>query len=791
MYSQQKRQEEGKSTLPLGEEFEALIKRLNSGQIEERVKIAIAGKYFSVGDEDSYKRVIETVSVKSTEDHTLKNNQDIMISLIRYNKTQEIIYLNQAKDLITKTHIFPTIKTMFLLATESSQDEILKEAYKLNRNCKYSAQLKAISFINSKKYEEASSIIERLPASIEKTLLELVAVVFLDANRAKEVYSRFEDEFKKEKEKERSNPERLDTYIEYAKRLVEKGSGVGIDLIVSEIAEALKTTSGVALGSAKHLVEQTAKNPQRSLDLLSVSKRLLLEVEILRAEALLSKKRYMEVMDLAQSLKSSDLPIDESASERIAIILISSAIIQNKTEQLDVPWIVNALSKREQIKKDIGLSDLVELIKSKEPSTPSLEGQALLWAQKMIKLSKNEHLIWKPVIEESKYLNRLGNIYFSQKKIEEAIKAYNKALELSTEAQATEVQENIDMLKQWISRKEPILSECPEVMCLFKSLGYTSDNPSTIEYINNAMRTELKIESVGLLEEIAKELSKNISDNTGTERVLNILSLCSLVKFKKSILTATEISESNISVIYNHILFWCNENTQIDTDVANAAIEWYTSKYSTASQKLVAKHAVLLVMTNLSKSGSVKEFNEIFMKVKDHIKEDTKDLERITEMKLKLEEINSPIDEDKSVLENIEVPLETANKKETEPKQQQPTVKNSSELLSKREEVMRMLTETGPGNKKSSKKSKRTRPDEEEEKPAKRQKIKQEDKEERKPRNSSVKKPSSTAVSSDDDETASIKKHKVKAGKERKSEEPEPVAIKRASHTVLSSDEED
>ncbi|KAI5141603.1 hypothetical protein NEAUS04_2772, partial [Nematocida ausubeli] len=48
------------------------------------------------------------------------------------------------------------------------------------------------------------------------------------------------------------------------------------------------------------------------------------------------------------------------------------------------------------------------------------------------------------------------------------------------------------------------------------------------------------------------------------ERILNILSLCSLVLYNKPIISQYDISHSNISVIYNHIVYWSNNHTVID-----------------------------------------------------------------------------------------------------------------------------------------------------------------------------------------------------------------------------------
>lgn len=742
MYSVQKEQKEQRTSLPSGDEFESLLKRLNSNEIEEKVKIAIAGRYFSIGNEEAYKRVLETVSPKSTEDYTLKNNQDIIVHLVKYNKEQKIEELQDAKKLITKTYIFPTVKTMFLLSVEAAEDEILRESYKLDRTCKYSATLKAISFINARKYEEASSIIERLPVSLEKTVLELLIAVSFDKEKAQSLYARLREQLEIQEKKPESKIE-THIYREYAKRLINEGAGIGLDLIISKTSEKLKTSTGIALGSAKQLLEQTSDPSSEAVPLLNNSKKLFLEIEILRAQELLKKKRYIEAKELALTLKKNENLFDPSAAERIAIVLISSSLNQNQTENLDIPWIVNSLSAREQKKKDTGLSDLIELIKIKTPETISLDSSNLAWIKKMIRLSKNTNLIWKPVIEESKYLNRLGNIYFAQKKIDKAKEAYEEALKTSSKDDTGDIKENIKKMKKWISRKDAVIAEFPEGMCLFRAQGYSTANPSMIEYINNTTHSKTLMETADALEEIANTLAKDNEKEKNTERIVNILSLCSLVKFRKQILTPSEIAESNISVIYNHIVFWISEDIELDMSVVNEAISYYTSKYATGSQRLLAKEAILQSIAYFAKKGRVKRFNEVLTRIEGHIKGEIEDMKEIRKMKSMLEEINTPFDEENEggIQENHNVP------EETEIKQKKQEDSAEIELLSKREEVMRMLTESTQSGKKHNKKPKRVRAQEEEIKP-------------------------------------SVKKQKQK-------EERTFVPIKKASHTVISSDEDD
>ncbi|KAI5140763.1 hypothetical protein NEAUS04_2730, partial [Nematocida ausubeli] len=89
------RQETRQGTLPEGHEFESLLTRLKSGKISETVKIAIAARYFSAGNELQYKLVMDTVIPQSPDEYTLKNNQDILVLLIKYNRTLKVRYISQ------------------------------------------------------------------------------------------------------------------------------------------------------------------------------------------------------------------------------------------------------------------------------------------------------------------------------------------------------------------------------------------------------------------------------------------------------------------------------------------------------------------------------------------------------------------------------------------------------------------------------------------------------------------------------------------------------------------------
>ncbi|KAI5138277.1 hypothetical protein NEAUS06_2485, partial [Nematocida ausubeli] len=572
------RQETRQGTLPEGHEFESLLTRLKSGKISETVKIAIAARYFSAGNELNYKLVMDTVIPQSPDEYTLKNNQDILVLLIKYNRTLKVRYISQAKALITLTPIHPHVNTMYLLATEAGTDEILKETYKLDRNCRYSLQLKAISYIYAYKYDEASVVIDRLPDTIDKILLEMIVISHRNTGDIRGVHRRLKNEIDKLGEiSDKSLRNKYNMYISYGDRLINSGPGVLLDQIISEVAESLKKSSGIALDTVEHMVEQTVKETKYAVELVGISKTLKLELEILRAQELLHKKRYTEAIELANILKNRYLPLNESASERIAIILIYSCINQKKTDSLDIPWIVNALSNREVREKDVGLSDLVDLIKMKE-EVPSLDEGSLVWTKKMIKLAgynfsngnlpnkesvitnkeitdsgstdsgssslkrklpngemsdkkicsdeiahnkdiphnkgidspktdittngnipnkdidtpkteipltqNNNGLIWKPIIDIPMYLNRLGNIYFSNKDIQQAEQMYKSALSTCTPEQSQDIQDNLNLLIKYKNRPDTDISTCPEAMCLYKSQGYTN-TPTTTEYINN------------------------------------------------------------------------------------------------------------------------------------------------------------------------------------------------------------------------------------------------------------------------------------------------------------------
>lgn len=760
MYALQKEQQEGKrKSLPMGEEFESLLTKLSSDKVDERIKIAMAAKYFSADREEEYRRIEELITPRTPEEITLKNNQDILVSLVKYAKEKQIHYLIKAKELIAKTHITPAVKTMFLLATEAPEEEILRESYKLDRNCKHAAKLKVISFINAKKYTEALAVIDRVPVSLERTVLNFVISALQDSPEKEKLYNDLIKEIKdklakyqdipeteiKEKSKEIEDAKGiLNMYKDYVDRLMNKGPGIGLDAIISEIDTELKKSTGVALGSASQLVEKTTSNTEEALKTMEVSKKLFLEVEILRAETLLRKKRYIEAKDLAQALKTGHSDrMYESARERVALILISASLNQNILKDLDIPWIVYALSPREQRRKDIGLSDLIDLIKHKDLGRSSISHASLEWTQKMIDLSENTNLIWRPKIEKSKYYNRLGNIYFTMREIDKARDAYQQALDTESESQKKDISENIKVLNEWIERKDIPIKTSPESICLFKALGNKTENPSASDYVSAVMLKDTLPETADMLEEIATALV-NKKSKEDEERIINILSLCSLVKFRKQILTPQEIADSNIAVIYNHILFWSKENHELDTSTVHSAIKYYTSKYSTEAQALVAKHAVILALKHLAKSGRVKIFNQVFSKVKDFIEKE-KDFDEIIELKQELEKINTPLYEDKKE----EKQEEKQDKKTESKKVPQISPENTASLLTKREEVMRMLTEKP--EKKTSKKRK--------EEPEKRKKRKD-----------------------------------LENDKDKKRKDPpkeQPVLIKKASHTVLSSEEEE
>src|SRR5262249_29119877 len=106
-----------------------------------------------------------------------------------------------------------------------------------------------------------------------------------------------------------------------------------------------------------------------------------------------------------------------------------------------------------------------------------------------------------------------------------------------------------------------------------------------LEEIEEVLQAQLqKLELKNLSKETPQDSAQDSEKQVLTERLVDILSLCSLVKFKKQILAIPEILDSSISTIYNHIIFWCKEDISLDLAVINKIIAVFKSKYSTPSE---------------------------------------------------------------------------------------------------------------------------------------------------------------------------------------------------------------
>ncbi|KAI5138958.1 hypothetical protein NEAUS07_2529, partial [Nematocida ausubeli] len=230
------------------------------------------------------------------------------------------------------------------------------------------------------------------------------------------------------------------------------------------------------------------------------------------------------------------------------------------------------------------------------------------------------------------------------------------------------------------------------------------------------------------------------------------LSLCSLVLYNKPIISQYDISHSNISVIYNHIVYWSNNHTVIDIDIINTVIYYCISQYTTESQRLVAYHTVILLLRYTRYNINI--FTYIYNRVHIYIQEH-KEYNDILSIWQDIQDIHST--GINMTNNNTDINM-TNNNTDITMTNNSIIQQDTSKLQTKREEVMRMLMETG---KKKEKK-------EEGDKKGKR--VKREKKEE-----------------------SEIKKKVKMSEREEKEEkeEKEPVLIKKASHTVVSSDEDE
>ncbi|KAI5186147.1 hypothetical protein NEHOM01_1312 [Nematocida homosporus] len=700
-----------RADLVFGEEFETLCRDLIDSKVSEKSKIALAGKYFGQDKENEYLRIRELICPRTVEEISLFNNQEITANLIKFVKTQDSTCLQRAKHLSTKTDLFPMTRTLLLLAQESPAEEVLQEGYKLSRSCQHSTYLKAIVFLQARQYEQALSVIERLPKTPESLLLKIRVSTALHKPDGQTLYQEMcqllqvrEKEIAELDSCENSKARELAQIVylkTHAERLLGQGPGIGPDAILHEIKESLAAKTSDRLASAEDLIKNNTQNGTTNLQMMQNSKKLFLSVELLRAETLLDRKRYSEAQALAQRLKKESSNENPSINERIGLVLVQTHLHLKNLAEMDTPWIVNALSARERSQKDLGLADLIELIKRKQPEPLVFAPSALVWTKKMIDLTDSS-LVWRTEINKSRYWSRLGNIYFAQKRLDLAKSAYQKALQFATEDEDTQAaQENLDTLTAWANRPELPLSNFPECLALTTLLQTKCTSQS--EYIERLTSTATPTEAVGHLETAIKILNTPpAAPNTAlAERLTNLISICSLIKHKKPLLTTSEILNSSISVIYNHLLFWHMEQQPIDIDVVHQAIYYFLSEYSTPAQTLLAKKAIFIALSHFASHGNSLRVKEVLART-EHCLKQPEDLILIKDIQTTLNEVNpdlpSPeLNNAPSVTSSCptpstpptSVPLTTNTPPETLSQQ---TASDQS-LSQKRDEIMRMLME--------------------------------------------------------------------------------------------------
>ncbi|OAG28895.1 hypothetical protein NEDG_01034 [Nematocida displodere] len=756
--------------LPVGEEFGALCRRAASKPADEKAKMALAGRYFSEYMDEEYEALAKLVAPKTPEEQAMFNNQKMLVALVRYTRTHQDSYLTEAKELSKKTVIFPRVKAFFVQVTEAPEKEVLQEGYKLDRKCPHSAILKASAFIRAKKYDEALAVLDRLPERVATLLLRLSASIRVkEEGECHQVYIRLlmnieqeEKDIEKEDVTEvvkKRKLEHLELEKKHALRLAGKGVGVGLDALLAEIEGSIKVKAGLVLASAEQLVRDTATHPEEGVLMVRSSQRLFLEVEILRAQALQKRKRYTETQKLATYLKSVFSGVSESTDEKIALLLMQTHLETSTLKDLDLPWIIHALSKRERVQKDINLSEFVALAKKKQPVPPTFDRPDAEWTKKMLAL-QDTPLLWKVEIDRGRYLNRLGNIEFAQMNIKQAEEAYASALKVAEDKDRACIQKNSQTLEKWITREDKPISEYPECQVLLRACGGAKDLPWE-EYVEkvtgngsanpestastastaNLEKTKKTEKLVTDLEDIAKVLQ----DTTGVphkgqgERIANILAFCSLLRYKKEILSISEVASSSMSIVYNHIVFWARENRPIDSSVLDKAIDCLAQAHRGPAEKILAKKAVLTAMEQLSRENNGQRFEEVLAR--------TKGLAAFSAKEKKLIEKIRPQNPAPEAPGTAEDSAQATDQNPENPKPSEPT---DPELTTKRDEVMRMLTQK-PETKapKTPKAPKKTKSAPEDDVPAKRPKA-------------APRSPPST-----------------------------PQPIQRKSHTIISSDEEE
>lgn len=682
-------------SLLTGDAFTKLCSHLIEEKVSEKVKIALAGKYFAQGKEKEYNDLRKIILPVTQEEITLANNQEIIVYLLKYSREHNIEYLEHAKLLSQRTVLYSQTKAFLLLALEKPAEETLREGYKLSRVCNDSALLKAIVFLNAQKYKDALSIINRLPKTPETLLLKIRAYIAVEKESASDVYvemCKMIDEQEKEVPAEnlQAVKKRLNDIKMHAERIMGNGPGIGIDKMIFEIKESLKKNTAPILVSADDFVEDNAKDSKAAKRLLQLSKAFLWEIETIRAETLYRKRRYAEAQALSLWLRKNVSIEKQLLCERIALVLIQTSLHLKNISDIDTSWVITALSKRESEVKDTGLSDFVELLKAPQPIPVSFDAAAINRIKRLLLLEDSKY-IWRISINRGRCLNRLGNIYFALKRIDKAEEAYRTALQHALIEDVPMIEENITLLEQWKERKEPDLKMFPECVSLIAEENKTKCR-SISEYVNAVTAIETPDAVVEELEKIVEVLMK-INSGEGTaesERIANILAVCSFIDRKKEIFTLSEILSGTISMIYNHILFWAKEQQTMEISVVCRAISLFLSEYLLPSERLLAKKAILVALDHFARQGNKKRVNEVLAQVEGHLTE-KEDIEKINQIKEMLKEMDLL-----TTADTEEVPINAVSALgtlTTEKKDADTNLDADPVLVQKRNELVRMLTE--------------------------------------------------------------------------------------------------
>lgn len=610
--------------LPQGEEFKTLCSKFESGEIEERVKIAVAAKYFAAYMEEEYGEISKRIHPKDPEDIALHSNQQLMVHLIRYSRTYDKKHFMAAAEIAAKTEVMPPAKALLMLFREDPKEEMLCQGYMLDRDSTFQAMIKSVLLSVSGKHKEAQMIIAHIPnrQTSGVALLRLAyAIGQKDIKEAQKAYSDYTHAAVTEEESIEQLPpsarrpalDHLGTKTEYANRLVQQGTGIGPDKIIGELRASLKSKSVGVPVSPKDMLEKHVENPEFALDLLHVSRRVHLEVELIRAEDLAAKQMDAEAHAVAQSLKKNFVGISETTDERIALLLLHTHLRLKHEREMDVAFIAQALSKRDTTRKETDFAEFVSLMKKEQPIPPEYTEQALSWTEKMMGLTKSS-LSWAVKMDMGKYLNRVGCVCFALKRIEKAEQAFRSALEVAEEADRESITENLHTLEEYTKRKDASPNTAPECSIIFNAVSAPASDVDPVQYLQSTTGAKTETQVADQLEEVYKVILQQEEAKEGSavlDRLVGIISLCSLLKYRKQILTLSEILASSVSVIYNHVLFWCSEEESIPYEVVSFCLELLRAPWTSPAEKILARKACFLALQQSIRDGDPQKVKDL------------------------------------------------------------------------------------------------------------------------------------------------------------------------------------